>query len=61
MKNLKNLKGANVLQKVQQKSIHGGGGPKGGDCTGQANGTRCNYQGHFGCPGVCINQNCVPW
>ncbi|MEO8534080.1 MAG: hypothetical protein ABI441_10025 [Flavobacterium sp.] len=58
MKNLKNLKGVEVLSKNEQKSINGGGlGPVACYCPGTNIFAGISYDGEAGC-GSIIDQNC---
>jgi len=61
MKKLKNLKGAEVLNKSQQKEVNGARRPGcSSNCYGRPQGSRCYAGGHCLCPGVCLGGGCIP-
>ena len=60
MKNLKNLKGVQVLNKAQQKEVNGARIGCSSNCSGKPQGSRCYAGGHCLCPGVCLGGGCLP-
>ncbi len=57
-----NLNGVKLLEKQDQKNVNGGrrSKPTSSNCINQPNGTRCFYNNHPNCPGLCSSGFCNP-